>query len=112
MNKNASKFIDKIYAKVDERIDKLYGKIDQAKDRYPVDYYGLKYQDYTNALEDEIRDLQKWKNGIEHAAHTAAELDGAKAENTQLRLVLMQTADKLASCGGAEYADYIRRTYR
>ena len=108
MNKNASKFIDKLYAKVDARINKLEDKIVQTRERWPYELYGLKADDKITQYDDEIRDLKRWKNGQESTQYLREIIKTKDEENARLKIALMGAANTLAEYGEDGHAKRLR----
>lgn len=108
MNKNASKFIDKLYAKVDLRINKLEEKSVQIQDRWPYELYGCKADNLVNQYDDEIQDLKRWKNGQESTQYLREIIKTKDEENARLKIALMGAANTLAEYGEDGHAKRLR----
>ena len=108
MNKNASKFIDKLYASVDRQIIKLEDKIVQTRERWPYELYGLKADDKITQYDDEIRDLKRWKNGQESTQYLREIIKAKDEENARLKIALMGAANTLAEYGEDGHAKRLR----
>ena len=110
MNKNASKFVNKLYDRVDAEINRLENKVYYIRyEKYPEEIYGLRYMKYTDPIEQQIEDLRSWKTGSQYAQHLVGENKILKEDNFRLKTLALSAANTIAEYGEYGKAELIRR---
>lgn len=104
-----NKTILKSEAVIDKRIEALNKKIEETKEKWPEDMYGFRWQEKAEKYENEIQELEDYKQSKQKSSNDLNKAMAARKNMFHARLLMNEVVGALKTYGEDSLAKRLER---